>query len=142
MEPDRIFDECLENTVHKETQVDERGVHLTVSEIGKIHRHGDVDFGGSEMKSASTHAVEALEHQPGDQYGWWRLPAGRYLVKFNEVIKEGSPAMLLVSNDRLLATGCTLASAVVGPGEVQSVLDVPDCGTRIKENARIALLMG
>ncbi|MFW6189281.1 MAG: hypothetical protein ACOC7T_02520 [Planctomycetota bacterium] len=142
MKPERVFEEQLEGTVHKETQVDEHGVHLTVGNISKTHAHGDLDFGGSEMKECKLHEVEPLEQQPGDRYAWWRLEEGRYVVEFNERIKDGSPCMLVVSNDRLLNCGCSIAATAAGPGPVRTVLDVPGCGVRIKENARIALLLG
>lgn len=142
MRPDKVFDELLEGTVHKATQVDGRGVHLTVAEVMPIHGRGDVDFGGSEMKAAHANPLEPIEHKPGDQYGWWRLEAGAYIVRFNEKIKDGAPPMLLVSNERLLSCGGQVATTIVGPGEIRTVLQVPQVGLRIKQNARIALLVG
>jgi len=142
MRPEQMFDEYLDGTVQKDHQVDEHGVHLTVAEVLTMHGRGSLDFGGSEMKAAGTHPLEPLEHKPGEKYGWWRLDGGTYIVRFNERIKDGAPPMLLVSNQRLLSCGCGLAAACVGPGELRSVLTVPQVGVRIKENARIALLVG
>jgi len=142
MEPERVFDELLEGTIHKETQVDERGVHLTVAEVTPLHGRGDVDFGGSEFRAARGNPMEPIERKPGEQYGWWRLEAGSYIVRFNEQLKDGAPPLLLVSNERLLSCGCSIAAASVGPGEVRSVLYVPQVGLRMKQNARIAILAG
>jgi hypothetical protein len=142
MEPERVFDELLEGTVSKGTQVDERGVHLTAAEVLVLHGRGNVDFGGSEMSPARGNPVAPIEQMPGDQYGWWRLEAGTYVVRFNERLKDGAPPMLLVSNEQLLSCGCCVAAAAVGPGEVCSVLTVSRVGLRMKQNARIALLMG
>ena len=141
MEPQEVFDELLEGTISREHQVDERGVHLTVAEVAPLHGRGDIDFGGSEMNPGRGNPLQTVEHKPGDRYGWWRLEAGSYLVLFNEKVKEGAPPMLLVSNERLLGCGCSIAAASVGPGEVRTVLTVPQVGLRMKENARIALLL-
>ena len=142
MRPDKIFDELLEGTVSKATQVDERGVHLTIAEVMPMHGRGDVDFGGSEMRPAHANPLEPVERKPGDQFAWWRLEAGTYIIRFNEKLKEGAPPMLLVINDRLLSCGGHVAVAMVGPGEIRTVLQVPQVGLRIKQNARIALLVG
>ncbi len=141
MEPERVFDELLEGAISRDHQVDERGVHLTVAEVAPLHGRGDVDFGGSEMKPGRGNPMEPVEHKPGDRYGWWRLEAGSYLVRFNEKLKDGAPPMLLISNERLLSCGCSVATACVGPGELRTVLTVPQIGLRIKENARIAMLL-
>jgi hypothetical protein len=142
MKPERVFDELLEGTISKEYQVDACGVHLTVVEVIPLHGRGDIDFGGSEMRPARGQPVGAVERKPGEQFGWWRLEAGTYIVRFNEKLKDGAPPMLLVSNERLLSCGCQIATATVGPGEIRSVLQVPQVGLRMKENARIALLVG
>lgn len=141
MEPERVFDELLEGTISKDHQVNARGVHLTVAEVAPLHGRGDIDFGGSEMNPARGNPLEPVEHKPGDRYGWWRLEAGSYLVRFNEMLKDGAPPMLLASNERLLSCGCSLAVACVGPGELRTVLTVPQVGLRLKENARIGLLV-
>jgi len=141
MEPERVFDELLEGAISKERQVDERGVHLTVAEVAPMHGRGDIDFGGSEMNPGRGNPMEPVEHKPGDRYGWWRLEAGTYLVRFNEKLKDGAPPMLLVSNQRLLSCGCSVATVPVGPGELRTVLTVPQVGLRLKQNARIALLV-
>ena len=142
MKPDKVFDEVLEGAVDKATQVDGRGVHLTVAEVMPMHGRGDVDFGGSEMKAAHANPLEPIERKPGDRYAWWRLEAGIYIVRFNEKIKDGAQPMLLVSSERLLSCGAQIAATIVGPGEIRSVLQVPHVGLRIKQNARIALLVG
>jgi hypothetical protein len=141
MDAGKVFDELLAGTISRSHQVDKRGVHLTVAEVIPMHGRGDVDFAGSEMKPARGNPAEPIEHMPGDPHGWWRLDAGTYLVRFNEKLKDGAPPMMLIANDRLLACGCSLAAACVGPGELRSVMTVPHVGLRIKQNARIGLLV-
>ncbi len=140
MTPEELFDNWLEKTVYRDKQVDAAGVHLTVGEIHSAHTRGRLDFGGSELKPCGTHPVELTERTPGDQYAWWRLEEGTYVVRFNETLKEGAPPSLLVGSRRLLACGCAVAATVCTGGEMRSVLTVPGCGVHIKQNARIALL--
>lgn len=139
MQPEELFDNWLEGTVHRDKQVDAHGVHLTVAEVLSTHSRGRIDFGGSELRPSSTHPVEPTEQRPGDKYAWWRLDEGSYIVRFNETLKEGAPPMLLVANERLLRCGCALAAVVCARGELRSVLTVPASGVNIKQNARIAL---
>ena len=120
--------------------VDARGVHLTAGHILWPRSRGHIDFGGSEMEPAGTHPVDPQPQNPGDEYAWWRLGEGEYIVRFNERIKEGAPALLLTANERLVSCGCGLTATVCGPGQVESMLAVPACGVSIKQNARIALL--
>ena len=140
MEANELFDNWVEGAVQRDRQLDAHGVHLTVAELLTAHTMGRLDFGGSEFDEARTHPLQPLERSPSDRYTWWRLEAGTYGVRFNETLKDGAPACLLVGNDRLLACGCALAAAVCGPGPLRSWLTVPPCGVRIKQNARIALL--
>ncbi|MCK4374162.1 MAG: dCTP deaminase [Candidatus Brocadiae bacterium] len=140
MGPDELFDKWLEGTVYRDKQVDAQGVHLTVAEVLTAHSRGRIDFGGSELRPAATHPLEITEQKPGDQYGWWRLGAGAYVVRFNEKLKDGAGPTLLTANERLLSCGCALSATVCTGGEIRSVLTVPACGVNIKQNARIALL--
>ena len=140
MEPEELFDNWLEGTIHRDSQVDAHGVHLTVAEILSPHSRGRIDFGGKELKACSLHPLELSEHSPGDRYGWWRMEGGGYVVRFNETLKAGAPPVLLVSNQRLLSCGCSVAPAIFTGGEIRSVLTVPGTGAAIKQNSRIALL--
>ncbi len=140
MTPEELFDNWLENAVHRDKQVDAHGVHLTVAELFAAHTRGRLDFGGSELKPCSRHPVEPTERTPGDKYTWWRLEEGTYVVRFNERLKQGAPPALLVGDERLLSCGCAIAAGLCAGGEMHSVLTVPACGVNIKQNARIALL--
>ncbi len=140
MEPEELFDEWVEGTTHRDNQVDEHGVHLTVAAVHSPYSRGKIDFGGSELAPTSARALETSPKTPGDRYGWWRLSEGIYVVEFNETLREGAPPALLVSNQRLLNCGSALASAIFTSGEMRTLLTVGEEGIDIKENARIALL--
>jgi hypothetical protein len=137
---EELFDEWLEGTIYRDKQVEARGVHLTVGQVHRLSEGGRVDFGGSELEPCPTEPVGPVKAQEDDEYGWWELDGGTYLVVFNERLREGAPPVLLTPNDRLLACGCSLAPLVCGARDVRSVLTVPHCGAAIKQNARVALL--
>jgi len=140
MKPEELFDQWLEGAVQRDRQVEASGVHLTVAQLLVGHSRGRLDFGGSEYQAAPAHPIEPSERKPGDKFAYWRLDPGTYVVRFNEKLKEGAPPALLMPNQQLLSSGCTLATAMCGPGEIRSVLVVPSWGANIKQNARIALL--
>ena len=140
MTPEELFDDWLENTVVRSIQLTPEGVHVTVAEVSTCHRYGRVDFGDSEMKPATGRSLIITEHSPTDKFGWWRMEEGIYVARFNEVLKEGAPPVLLAASDRLLATGCSVHAGIFGPGELRTVLAVPSCGAFIKQNARIAII--
>ena len=50
MQPQDLFDNWLEGTIHAGKQVDARGVHLTAGHILWPRSRGHVDFGGSEFE--------------------------------------------------------------------------------------------
>ena len=140
MEAKELFERWLEGGVRQDLQVRDGGVYLTAAEVEVVHKHGRVDFSGNECKQCTGHAVMATEHNPGDQFAWWRLQGGAYIVRFNETLKEGAPPVLLVSTPQLLACGCSLAATIAAPGPLQSVLTVHERSVNVKQNARIALL--
>ncbi|MFO8006807.1 MAG: dCTP deaminase [Candidatus Brocadiia bacterium] len=140
MEPGELFDEWLEDAVYRDKQVDRDGVHLTVGQVSRLEARGSIDFGGGELEQAPATAIEPVKRDPADDYGWWNLRPGAYVVTFNESVRDGAPPLLLVTNNRLLSCGCAIAPIVLSGGRVRSVLTVADHGVAIKENARAALL--
>ncbi len=140
MDAGELFDEFLEGTVNRKHQVEAGGVHVTLAEVAHLRSHGKVDFGGSELEPCASYAMEPTGHSPGDQYAWWRLNEGRFMIRFNERLKAGAPPALLVPSPRLLSLGCTFAPTICGEGEIKTVMVVPSCGAGLKENARIGLL--
>ncbi|KPK63055.1 MAG: hypothetical protein AMK73_05415, partial [Planctomycetes bacterium SM23_32] len=125
MTPEELFDDCLEGTVYRDKQVDAHGVHLTARDVRRLDAAGRIDFGGSELAPCATQAIQPQKAGPDDEYGWWRLEGGTYLVVFNERLKEGAPPTLLTPNARLLSCGCSVAPLVCRPGELRSLLTVP-----------------
>lgn len=140
MEPEELFDQFLEDTVYKDKQVGPLGVHITVDVVLRLTDCADIDFGGGEMKPAGTEPVATEKRSPDDDYAWWNLEQGTYLVRFNERLKDGAPPVLLVPDARLLRCGGDLSAALPSSHEIIAVLRVPEKGVCIKENARVAVL--
>lgn len=133
--PATLFDR-LEGTVHKETQVGERGVDLTAGRILEVVRPGRVDFGGDERSSAGLTACRRQFRNPDDDYGWWNLTAGSYLLEFNESL-TGEDPVRLEPGRALVDRGAshpTVTTADLG----RVPLSVGGVGLKIKQNARVS----
>ena len=130
--------------ISEKHQVKSYGVDLTVSGIRVVKKEGDIDFGGSEEKAAITEKLESEKRNDGDEYGWWELAAGEYLVEYNEKVKIPEGRMGIIQPlPRALTAGVTHTTMILPPGdEVGSmVLLVGKFGFNIKENARLSSLL-
>lgn len=131
--------ELLDNITHAETQIAEKGMDLTVSEIYKVVDRGEIDFGGGERKDAKIKKVEISLRNPDDTYGWWNLESGKYLIKYNESLKEEKNA-LLQPLPRLTRNSATHPTKIVTELE-KVLLSVGGKGITIKENSRVSRLI-
>lgn len=135
--------EDVRDVVHLDTQRASVGLDLTVASVHRLTGSGSVDFGGSEHEPASLEEVEAEVRHDGDEHGWWKLPAGTYVIRFNERLElgEGRWAHVLPL-PRLLLAGAAHAAFLVDEshaGEpVQTLLTVGEAGCGLKENARVS----
>nr|WP_231751669.1 dCTP deaminase [Halogeometricum sp. CBA1124] len=84
----------LDGIVHAETQVHDGGVDLTAAEIRVVEDPGRVDFGGDELTAAESAPVETEKRDPDDDYGWWNLDGGQYLLSYNETLTGEDTAVL------------------------------------------------
>lgn len=137
----------VDGILHAETQVHERGVDLSVARVVRVTDAGRVDFGGGELEAAATEPVETEQRNQGDDYGWWNLAAGSYVVRYNETLTlpDGTRAWLQ-PRDELLFRGASHPTLAVGPrGGVDDLEGVPlhvgGAGLRLKENARVSTLL-
>src|SRR6056297_296004 len=76
----------VDDLVYEPTQTDSRGLDLTVDSISRITEPGRVDFGGGELEPAETEPVATEKRDPEDDYGWWELAEGVYLIDYNEAL--------------------------------------------------------
>ena len=129
--------DAVTELVHEETQVrDDGGVDLTVAEVYEVETPGRVDFGGGELEAASLVPVETERRNPDDDYGWWNLEGGQYLVEYNERL-TGGRRVEVQTRDELLARGASHPTLRVETLD-RMPLAVPRGGLRLKENARVS----
>lgn len=131
--------EKLEGILHEDTQKQEKSIDLTVDKIMKMKGKGSLDFGGSEFKPSNLEEIKPEKKNKEDDYGWWTLDKGQYIIKYNEKITDDWG--LIQPHPRLLKTGCSTSTQIIeGKKELFDLLTVGDKGVDIKENARVATL--
>jgi hypothetical protein len=129
----------VSNVVHEETQRTDEGFDLTVAEVYAVEEAGRVDFGGGELEEAALAPVETEKRNEDDDYGWWNLDAGTYVVEHNETL-SGNEAVTVRTRTEVLERGAYHPTVRVT--ELPRLpLTVGGDGLRIKENARISTLI-
>jgi hypothetical protein len=131
--------ERVDGIVHEDTQLHEAGLDLTVAEVYDIDRPGEIDFGGDELEAAVSSPHETNLRDPDDDYAWWELGAGTYLLEYNEGLASEEP-LVCQPRSELLERGGTHPTVFVR--ELSPIpLSVPPAGLRLKENARVSTLL-
>lgn len=136
--------DCVDGIVHFDTQRAPQGLDLNVEAVFRIEGPGRLDFGGSEFEPAARETVEPGLAAPDDDYGWWELTAGSYLVGYNETPELADRQVGLVhALPRLQRAGASHPAFVVDGDEVTlgTLLTVGEGGCRLKENGRISRLL-
>ena len=134
----------LHGLVHLDTQRAAVGLDLTVDRVARLVGPGALDFGGSEFEAAEREPLEPVPASPDDDYGWWELEAGTYLVGYNEAPDlHGGRVGLVQALPRLQRAGAFHPAFVVDGAEnpVETLLRVGEAGCRLKENCRISRLL-
>lgn len=140
-----VFDQYLSDTLHEETQVEERSVSLTVSAIYELIGSGDLDFGGSEFQLADRAEVEPAKRDPDDDYGWWSLNEGTWIMELNENITYSNPfEAVLQPHEHLIWNGGSHPTLHLDENDADMrillPLSAPESGINLKENARVSVL--
>ena len=132
----------VDDIVHEPTQTDGRGLDLTVTEVYEVTTPGRVDFGGGELEAADLTPHDRQYRNEDDDYEWWHLDAGQYLVEYNEslALPEGTVARVQ-TREELLARGAFHPSLELTALD-RVPLSVAGGGIRLKENARVSTLTG
>ncbi len=130
----------IDGLVHEPTQTEGPGVDLTVAEVHDTTEPGDVDFGGGELEPAATEPHDSEKRDPDDDYEWWSLDPGTYLIEYNESIAEADLRFTVQTRDALLERGAFHPTLHVR--ELPLVpLSVGSAGIRLKENARVSTVV-
>ncbi|PSP74690.1 dCTP deaminase [Halobacteriales archaeon QS_3_64_16] len=131
--------ERVDGIVHEDTQLHEAGLDLTAAEIHDIDRPGEIDFGGDELEAAVSSPHETNRRNPEDDYTWWELGAGTYLLEYNERLASEGP-LVCQPRSELLERGGNHPTVFVR--ELSPIpLSVPPAGLHLKENARVSTLL-
>lgn len=130
----------VESMIEPQTQTQMCGMELTVQRIERFTSSGAVAFENSERRLPETEVMDF------DQSGWIELPAGAYLVTFNEIVSiPADVAAMARARSTLLRCGASLQTALWDPGyrgRSQSLLVVHNpSGLRLKRNARLMQLV-
>lgn len=130
----------VDNLVYEPVQVHDHGVDLTVGAVYEVASPGQIDFGGDELTDADLEPLATDHRDPEDDYGWWDLAGGQYVIQHNEFLSSTERVYLQPRNE-LLARGGSHPSVVVQSPLPLLPLSVPDGGLELKENARISTLV-
>ncbi|WP_121742778.1 dCTP deaminase/dUTPase family protein [Natronorubrum halophilum] len=133
--------DVVDNLVYEPTQVHEHGIDLTVSAIYRVAGPGSLDFGGDELEDADLEPVPTDLRDPDDEFGWWNLEGGQYVIQHNEFLTDLEEPAQLQPRNELLARGGSHPSVLVASHLPLMPLTVADGGLRIKENARVSTLI-
>lgn len=134
----------LDGIVHEETQRHDYETDLTAGAVYRITGPGAVDFGGSEHEPAPRAEVTPEKASPGDDYGWWALVPGTYVVRFNEVPMLSANHIAYVQpHERLLDAGAYHPTFYFRDRRphVEALVTVGMGGLRMKQNARVSKLL-
>ncbi|WP_265111330.1 dCTP deaminase [Halosolutus halophilus] len=133
--------DIVDNLVYEPVQLHERGIDLTVSAIYEVVEPGRIDFGGDELEDADLEPVPTELRDPDDDYGWWTLEGGQYVLQHNEFLTDPDRPLLLQPRNELLARGGTHPTVQVASHLPLIPLTVPGGGLDLKENARVSTLV-
>lgn len=128
--------DLFEGILHEPTQVHEHGVDLSVSEVYTVEEPGRIDFGGGELEPAGLKPHERVWRDETDEYQWWELDAGQYLLEYNESLSEETP-ITCSPRDALLARGA-FHPTVTRTAVPAMPLSVGGAGLKLKANARVS----
>jgi hypothetical protein len=131
----------VDGIVHEPTQTEGRALDLTVAEVYEVTGPGRVDFGGGELEPADTDSHPSEKRDPDDDYEWWHLDAGQYLLEHNESLRDDGMELTVQTRDELLARGAFHPTLHVT--DLPRVpLSVGGAGLRLKANARVSTVVG
>jgi deoxycytidine triphosphate deaminase len=132
----------LDNIISEKKQVQRTSFDLTAGTVYELNGSSRLDFGGSEYQQLDRVLLEPRKKNPEDQYGWWGLSHGLYLLKYNELITlQPNQRGIIQMHSRLLESGIIHPARIIEDvGELFMPINVLK-KTNIKENARISELL-
>jgi hypothetical protein len=132
--------DCVDGIVHEPTQTEGQGLDLTVAEVYEITESGRIDFGGGELAAAETEPHPAAKRNQDDDYEWWVLDAGQYLVEYNETLSPPDGVGLVVQTREELLTRGVFHPTLHTRSLDRVPVAVGGAGLKLKENARVSTI--
>jgi len=133
----------LDGLVHLDTQRAPDGIDLTVHAVYRVTGPGQLDFGGGEFEKAPREPVTPVLDAPDDDYAWWTLDQGTYVVRYNEALTlTESQRAEIAPLPRTLLAGASHGSFALTQSRdpLETLLAVGRKGCRLKENCRLSRL--
>jgi len=133
----------LNGLVHLATQRAPNGIDLTVDSVYRTTGPGQLDFGGDEFDAAPREPLTPVLDAPDDDYAWWTLEEGAYIVRYNESLTLHDEQKARISPlERTLHAGAHHGTFVLDDGRdpLETLLIVSRMGCRLKENCRLSRL--
>ena len=134
----------LDGLVHLDTQQAPNGLDLTVDAVHRVTGHGQLDFGGGEFRAVPCERIEPVRDAPEDDYGWWTLEKGAYVIQYNESLTlEAGQQAVVTPLERTLQAGAHHGTFVLDDDSdpLETLLVVSRMGCRLKENCRVSRLV-
>ena len=135
------YTKFVDSILHEPTQTEGRGLDLTAAAVDEVTQPGRVDFGGGELEPATVEAHPTRKRDGDDDYAWWHLDAGQYLLEYNESVAVGDLELTIQARDELRARGASHPTLVVTDLD-RVPLSVGGAGLLLKENARVSTVVG
>jgi len=130
----------VDGIVHEPTQTEGRGLDLTVTEIYEVAGPGRVDFGGGELEPADLAPHDPRYRHEDDDYEWWHLGPGQYLLEYNESLAVPEDAVATVQTRDAVRERGTFHPTLHVQELGHVPLSVGGAGLKLKENARVSTL--
>lgn len=132
----------VDGLLHEPTQVHDGVVDLTAGDVYEIAKPGRVDFGGDERAPAELVAVPTTRRFVSDDYEWWDLEPGTYVLELNETLSPPEGGRLELQPHGALVDGGAFHPTMAVADLAYLPLLVGGAGIRIKENARVTTVVG
>jgi hypothetical protein len=135
------YTKFVDGLLHEPTQTEGRGLDLTAAAVYEVTGPGRVDFGGGELEPAGVEPHPTRQRDEDDDYAWWHLDAGQYLLEYNESLAAEDLALTVQPRDELRVRGASHPTLAVT--DLRRVpLSVGGAGLLLKENARVSTVVG
>ena len=135
------YTQFVDGLLHEPTQTEGQGLDLTAAEVDEVTGPGRVDFGGGELDPAAVEAHPTQKRDEDDDYAWWHLDAGQYLLEYNESLAVEDLELTIQARNELRARGASHPTLVVTDLD-RVPLSVGGAGLLLKENARVSTVVG